>query len=219
VASSLRRTCDSQPVSWAELSTLVVACGTAALALVTFWQVGLSRSSLELSTRPFLADPSPDTSALGHDDLLFGAPGRISVKVQRGELFYRADESGAFYLSISLENIGAGVAAIVGAEIDPSVVGDIYVSRRFVPVGGHLRINVAVLTEIEGAERFKEFWWAMGGVSVIVRYTDAKGEQPMRTQARIIQAATRSPFVDEIAVFRDRKWRKPKPVAVGRGSY
>jgi hypothetical protein len=192
------------------------------LAVVTFWQVRLNRTSLKLSIRPFLADPSPEFRGR-QDDLLFGAPGRASFRVPRGKFFYKS--GGPFYLSVAFENIGAGVAAILSAEVDPPVAGDIYVSRRFVPVRGQVRVNVAVMTDLPEGERFKDQFWAMEGVSVVVRYTDANGEQPMRSKAVIMQHATRAPYINEIAVFRDREWWQrwqwwnPRPVALGRGSY
>ncbi len=92
-------------------------------------------------------------------------------------------------------------------------------SQRFVPVGGQVRVNVAVLTDLPEGERFKDFWWATDGVSVVIKYTDSNAKQRMRTKAVITQFATKGPLVTEMAVFQDRKWRKPRRVALGRGSH
>lgn len=203
-------------MSTGDLATLVVALGTIGLAAVTYRQVGLSRSSLALSIRPFLADPRPAPRESDPEDLLFGAPGRISVQVAHGALFYQGEGSGAFHLSVAFENIGAGVAAVVGAGTEPAVPGDIYVSRKFVPVGAMVRVNLSILTEVSGGERFRDQWWAMEGFSVVIRYTDAGGKQPLITRASIGQAATQAPWVKEIAVFREGE---STPIAIGRGSY
>lgn len=203
-------------MSAGDLATLVVALGTVALAAATYRQVHLSRSSLDLSVRPFLADPLPPTREGDQEELLFGAPGRISVQVAQGELFYQGEGSDTFYLSVAFENIGAGVAAIVGAETDPAVPGDINVSRKFVPVGAIVRVNLSVLTELPGAERFRDQWWAIKGFSVLIRYADTNGKQTLTSTASIGQAATQAPFVKEIAVFREGD---STPIAIGRGSY
>ena len=200
-------------MGWADVTTLVVAVGTVTLALVTYTQVRLSRRSLDLSIRPLLADATPHADAT--ENLLFGAPGRISVTVPRGALFYRGDGESTFHISVAFENIGAGVAAIEGGEMDPSI-GDVYVSRKFVPVGEVVRVNVAILTSVPGAERFNDFWWAMDRVTVSIRYTDANGKQPLVSRAVIGQAAVKGPWVEEIAVYRDGDGQ---PLAVGRSSY
>jgi hypothetical protein len=197
-----------------DLLTLLVALGTFALAYVTWRQGRLSASSLDLSIRPFLADPSPSKS--GEEELQFGAPGRIMVRAPRGSLFYQGAGDGAFFLSVAFENTGAGLAAIQGAELDVPVTGDVFTSRRFVPAGELVRVNVSILTEIEGAERFRDQWWAMEGLAVSIHYTDANGRQPMVSRATIRQAATRGPWVEEISVSRVGSHQ---PITVGRGSY
>jgi hypothetical protein len=210
-------------VTWSDLATLVVALGTVALAYVTNRQVRLSRTSLDLSIRPLLADPSPPTATSEAEDLLFGAPGRISAQVKRGALFYtdpsepgRDAAPGEFHLSVAFENIGAGAAAIVDAAVEPSVRGEIYVSRRFVPVGEIVRVNVSVLADLSGMERFRDMWWAMEGLSVLIRYTDSNGGQPLTSRAIFRQAATRTPYVEEVAIFAGKD---QKLIARGRGSY
>lgn len=203
-------------MSTGDLATLIVALATVALATVTYRQVRLTRTSLDLSIRPFLADPRPASTGSASERLLFGAPGRISVDVPSGTLSFQGAGSGAFHLSVPFENIGAGVAAVVAAETAPSLPGDIYVSRKFVPVGEIVRVNISVLTDLPGAERFKDQWWAMDGLDITLRYTDANGQQELASRASIAQYATQSPFIQEIAVF---SAGKAEPIATGRGSY
>lgn len=190
------------------LVTLVLALATVGLARVSYRQ-------LRLSIRPFLADPLPAEEG-AEETLLFGAPGRISPRVPRGALFYTHERPGAFHFSVAFENVGAGVAAVTGADVDPDVSAGVHISRKFVPVGALVRVNVSVLTELPEAEQFRDQFWAMGGVTVSVHYTDANGKQPLMTRAVITQAATQGPWVHEIAVFREGR---AKPIAVGQGSY
>lgn len=193
------------------ITTLVLAVATIGVATVSYRQ-------LRLSIRPFLVDPRP----AGHgeeEQLLFGAPGRISPRVVRGALYYSSEQPGAFHFSVAFENVGRGVAAILGAEVDPSVPGAVYTSRSFVPVGEIVRVNVSILTEPAEAERFRDQWWARGRPAVSVRYTDSNGTQPLVTRVALKQVATQGPWVDEVAIFADRWWRRWKPVAVGRASY
>ena len=136
------------------------------------------------------------------------------MRVARGAFFYQ--QAGAFYLSVPFENIGAGVAAVVEAEMDPAAPGSIYLSRKFVPVGEIVRVNISVMPEISRGERFRDFFWAMDPVSVAIRYTDANGRQEMMSRATIKQFATQGPFISEIAIFRAGQ---SEPIAIGRGSY
>lgn len=203
-------------MSLSDVATLVVALGTVVLALVTSRQVKLSRSALDLSIRPFLGDPAPSSGSEEMEDLLFGAPGRISVQVPRGAFFYRGEGSGVFNLSVAFQNLGTGLAAVAGAEVDTGIAADVYVSRRFVPAGSIVRVNVSVGTSFPGNERFDDQWWAMEGLAVTIRYSDANGRQRLISRATIEQAATRLPYVAQIDVFREGEAR---PLVTGRGSY
>ncbi len=202
-------------MSTGDLATLVVAFGTLVLAGVTYRQVRLSRSSLELSIRPLLADPRPPTADSPPELLNFGAPGRITVEVGHGEFFYRLEPSGVFHLSVAFENIGSGVAAIVGAETKPATPGEIRVSRHFVPVDATARVIISIQTSEAEGKRFLSQMWALEGFAVLIHYTDASGRQPMTSRASIGQAATRAPWIKEIAIFRQGE---PTPIAIGDGS-
>lgn len=203
-------------------ATFVLAVVTFGLVVVTFQLVRLTRSSVDLSIRPLLADPSE--SADGEEEhLLFGPPMRISPLVPRGKLFYQASSPGSFHFSVALENLGAGVAAITGARTEPKFSGSVWVSRKFVPVGSIVRVNVAVNRSLQGSEPLDEHWWAMNGICVVVEYSDSNGGQRMVTKATIMQAATQGPSVKEISIFhrRTRLFRKEKHslIASGKGSY
>ena len=175
--------------------------------------------AIALSVRPFLADPSPRGFTSIDEELLFGAPGRISVRVQRGTFWSDdSDDGGIDHFSLAFENVGTGVAAIVDARTDPSFPGDVYVSRKFVPVGSLVRVNVSVLKHLSGTgtERFSTHWWAMDGISVIIEYTDTNGGDATSSRAEIRQYATQAPFVQEIIVSR---LSDGMPLAIGKSSY
>jgi hypothetical protein len=203
----------SDPVT---VATLMLAALTAGLVVVTYLQGRLARRELELSIRPLLVNPGHELADEGLDRILFGAPGRISVEVPRGELFYRGSGSKNFYLSVAFENIGAGAAAIIDARTEPSFPGQVYVSRTFVPVGSLVRVNVSVLVGEPGTERFENEWWAMDGPVVIVRYSDTNGGQVMVSRATIKQYATMGPHIEELTVCSGNGQRV---IAHGRGSY
>jgi hypothetical protein len=207
----------------ATTATLVVAVGTVGLAFVTLLLVRATRSSLDLSIRPFLADPRPTSKSDEKEQLLFGAPGRISAEVARGALYWlggydenTGEDTAVTNLSVAFENIGAGVAAIVDAEIDPPVSGDVYTSRRFVPVVGIVRVNASIQALPES--KYKGHFWVRmpEGVSVAIRYTDANGRQPLVSKATIKQYATKGPLVEQVAVYCEGE---SEPIVVGRGSY
>jgi hypothetical protein len=56
----------------------------------------------------------------------------------------------------------------------------------------------------------------MDPLAVVIRYTDADGRQPMTTRARLSQAATKDPWVSQVALFAGRRER---PLGVGSGDY
>jgi len=150
------------------------------------------------------------------EQLNFGAPGRITVEVPHGEIFYRLEPSGVFHISVAFENIGAGVAAIIGAETVPAVPGEIRVSRHFVPVDATVRVIISIQTSEPEGEPFRSQTWALKeAFAVLIHYTDASGQQTMTSRASIAQAATRAPWVREIAVFRAGQ---STPIAIGGGS-
>lgn len=195
---------------WAFAVQVLVAVGTLSLAVVTLvlalktkGMVDVSRKALEVGVQPLLADPRPATPGTPDEQLLFGAPGRISPVVPHGRLYWEHDDDGEVsYFSVAFENIGSGVAAISAARIDPSIPGSIYISRKFVPVGALLRLNVSVLRVLAGAEQFKDHWWAMRGIEVSVDYSDIAGGEMLTSTASIRQFAVQDPFVQEITVQR-----------------
>lgn len=199
------------------VGTLSLACVTLALVVKTRGMVEVTQAALEVGQRPLLVDPSPQDDAAPPEHLLFGAPGRISPTVPRGKLFWQQNKDGSVsHFSVAFENVGNGVAAVVGWRTTPPLPGDVYVSRKFVPVGALLRVNVSVLQGMPGAEAFKDQWWAMGGIGVEVDYTSAYGGEELTSTATIKQYATRGPCVQEVII---RRKADGKVVAVGRGSY
>lgn len=204
----------SDPVT---VATLVVAGVTALLALITFWQVRVTRSTLELSVRPLLANAKFDPTR--QEKLLFGAPGRISPEVPHGALFYESSTGDAFWLSVAFENIGSGPAAVSGAYVTPAIQASVHVSPTFVAVGEVLRVNFSILTSMPDNERFRDFWWAMDGLAVTVEYSDTNNGQRIRTTAHIQQAATQAPWIGSVTI-EEKGWRGTwKLMARGHGNY
>ena len=114
----------SDPVA---LATLVVAAATVVLAFVTDRLAGLTRSTLDLSIRPLLADPVLVDGTEEMEHLLFGPPGRVEHKVHRGELYVEYTEE---RFSVAFENLGAGVATVTGASLDPGSPGAARLASR-----------------------------------------------------------------------------------------
>lgn len=199
------------------VATLALVAVTAILGLATFWLARVSRRSLATSVRPLLVDPGRRDQT-EDEDILFGAPGRITATVRRGELFSQRHDAGNFHLSVAFHNIGPGAAAVVRAYTQPEFPGDVYVSRRFVPSDELVRINISVLAGSPETERFNDEWWAIDGVAVTVEYTDADGEQLMSSTAHIRQYATQGPFIQTLALAR-RRGSRWVAMAAGRGSY
>jgi len=199
------------------VTTLALVAVTAILGLATFWLARLSRHSLEAAARPLLVDPGRRDQT-EDEDILFGAPGRISATVRRGELFCQRHETGNFHMSVAFHNIGPGAAAVVRATTEPAFPGDVYISRRFVPSGELVRVNVSVLVGSPETERFSDEWWVIEGITVIIEYTDADGRQQMRSAAQIRQFATQGPFIQTLSLSRRRggRWLQ---VSQGTGSY
>jgi hypothetical protein len=196
--------------------TLSLAFGTFLLARRTSGMADAERRSLRLAVRPFLADPSPTKFTDVHEQLQFGAPGRISVEVRRGDFWHEMSGPSGGHFSVAFENVGSGVAAVVSARVEPPLRGDVYVSRRFVPTGEIIRVNVSVLDlPAEGKSPLGQ-WWAMEGVDVLIEYSDTIGEARLLSRASIRQYATQGPFVQEITVS---DLVEDKVLAVGRGSY
>ena len=210
---------------WQFVVQLLVAVGTLSLAAVTFFlvrrtarMVDVSERTLEVGIRPLLADPRPaGFSDTQEEQLHFGAPGRISPTVPWGTLWWETASDGSVpHFSVAFENIGAGPAAIVAWRTNPKILGDVYVSRKFVPVGSLLRVNVSVLTQMPEADRFKDQWWAMKGIDVIVDYTDTDGGEVLTSTATIRQYATQGPTVQQIKITRKSDGHV---LATGESSY
>jgi hypothetical protein len=183
------------------LATFVVAAVTLGLVIVTWRQSGTARRALELSTRPLLADPAPVVRE--RDEYLqFGAPYRRSVNVQENA-FYLYDADGKFEVSVPFRNIGAGSAVITDATIEPGAPGDVLYSRKFVPPGEHVRVNISILLVTDDARDLLDAWSdGFGAFSVTIAYTDAEGGQKLLSRADIRGYATHGPFVERIAITR-----------------
>lgn len=209
---------------WTFAVQVLVAAGTLGLAAVTLvlvlktkGMVDVSRKALEVGVQPLLADPRPPVPGTPDEQIQFGAPGRISPTVPYGRLYWKADEAGGVsHFSLAFENIGAGVAAIHAARTEPSIPGDIYISRKFVPVGALLRLNVSIQGILPGGERFKDQWWAMEGIEVSVDYSDVAGGEILTSTASIRQFAVQGPFVQAITV---RRSYSGEILARGQSSY
>ena len=200
------------------LATVVLAIVTAGLVVVTSLQVWLARSARDQVVRPLLADPMARPKGEDPETIQFGAPGRATVSVPPGCLYFSEPGQGAFQFSVAFENIGTGVAIIHAAHTEPAFHGDVYVSRKFAPVGSLIRVNVSVLGGMVGSDRFADNWWAMDGISVIIDYTDASGRQRQSSRAEIRQYATQGPFVQHITVTM-RHWLWRNTVTTGSASY
>ena len=205
-------------MSGVTLATVVLAIVTAGLVVVTSLQVWLARSARDQAVRPLLADPTPRPRGDALEIIQFGAPGRATVSVPPGSLYFSEPGQGAFQFSVAFENIGAGVATIHAAHTEPRFHGDVYVSRKFAPVGSLVRVNVSVLSGMEGSDRFADQWWAMDGISVTIDYTDASGRQHQSSRAEIRQYATQGPFVQHISVTTRHRIRGDT-VTTGSASY
>lgn len=215
---------------WAFVVQLLVALGTLGLAGVTVAlvvktkgmvevskdAVVVSRNALEVGIRPLLADPRPHRQDDRDETILFGAPGRISPTVQRGSFFSNfiydfnhegVTPKGGSHFSVAFENIGQGPAAISAWRTEPEFPGDVYVSRKFVPVGEIVRVNVSVLRGNPETARFDNFQWATGwgdqeAIKIIVEYSDTAGGETLVSTATLQQYATQGPFVKSITVHR-----------------
>jgi hypothetical protein len=201
------------------LGTLGLAAVTLALVLKTKGMVETTEYAFRVSIRPLLADPKPAGFTETQDErLLFGPPGRISPVVQWGKLWWESseDDRSVRHFSVAFENIGTGPAAVVACRTIPEIPGSLSLSRKFVPVGTLLRVNVSVHPEMPGGEPFKDQWWAMGKISVAVDYTDTDGGELFTSTAVIGQYATQGPFVEKITITRDSDG---SVLATGESSY
>src|SRR5258708_236501 len=192
----------STPVEPLGIATLIIAAMAGGLIVR---QNGLWRRSVDLSIRPLLAEAVP-TSHLHTDVIQFRPPGRESVMSPPATLYLKDDGT---TISVPFRNIGAGVAVITSATTDPpDGTASVQVSRKFVPVGEAVRVNVSRLPGSNTGEG-----WAMKGFAVAIHYVDSAGRQAMTSRADIREYATHRPFVESISIFRKGK---SKPFAVGR---
>jgi len=103
-------------------------------------QYALTRRALNLSIRPLLAEADPDTAQVGTETVEFGAPGRNVVDAPRASVYTNADGT---KISVPFRNIGGGVAVITSATTKPPASGEVAVTRKFVAVGEHVRVNIS----------------------------------------------------------------------------
>jgi hypothetical protein len=208
---------------WQFVVEVLVAVGTISLAAMTLFLVlrivgivRVSERTRSVGVRPLLADPRPAGADTQDEQLLFGAPSQISPTVPWGKLWWKDNSDGSVYhFSVAFENIGSGPAAIVGWRTSLNT-GDVYVSRKFVPVGSLLRVNVSLLLTGPDIDRFKSQWWAMKGINVIVEYTDTNGGEVLTSTATIRQLEAQEPAVQQITIARKSDGRV---LATGRSSY
>lgn len=193
-----------------------IAVVTLVLAVITLSLVGVTYRQLRSSIRPLLADPKEPTDG-DEEVILFGAPGRDSPKVAVGRIYYYW-KSDVLQISVPFENIGSGPAAIVRARTSPDVGGSIYISRKFIPVGGQVRVNVSILLGLARSKDLTKMSWAVDGFSIAVEYTDANRSQKQVSSAEIRQYATQGPHVREISITRRRWWGKNSTTR-GIGTY
>jgi hypothetical protein len=169
----------------ATIATLAIAGVTFCLVIVTYRQVRLSRAELDLSIRPMLAESPTILDGPLDEYIQFGAPGREGRRVRTGELDYKVTPL-SFQVSLAFRNIGAGVAVILGAETVPKLkFGSVYVSRKFLPVGETVRVNISFLTDQEELKRFSTQWWAVDGFVIAISYSDANGKQSLTSRASL----------------------------------
>jgi hypothetical protein len=76
------------------------------------------------------------------------------------------------------------------------------VSRKFVPIGSLLRVNVSINLGMPQSDRFKSQWWAVDGIDVSVDYKDTNGGELFTSTATIRQYATQGPTVQQITITR-----------------
>jgi hypothetical protein len=185
------------------LATLLLVAATMLVALAAFRQATLAKNALELSIRPLLADPEPVTSEQEVEWTTFGPPGRDSIRLGVGVFFYREDGG---LVSFPFRNIGSGAAVITNATTEPAINGSVYVARKFVPQGEHVRVNISRTPEGDHQSM---------PLAVLIHYTDAAGRQAMISRADVQQAATQGPWIETISVFKKGHF---KPFAVGRST-
>jgi hypothetical protein len=181
------------------LATFALVLVTAGLVILAYRQATLARRSLEMAIRPLLADPAPGIEPGSQlERIQFGAPGRNIFEIPEGSLFHESG-GGIFQLSVAFRNVGAGVAVVGRAATHPKAAGSVFTSKKFVPVGEHVRVNVSILVTAD-EDRLAGQWWAMDGFAVSIDYTDAEGKQCLTSRAEIRQFATQGPFVQQIAI-------------------
>jgi hypothetical protein len=197
----------------ATVASLVIGAVTLLLVVATFRQGQLAHQSLARSIRPLLADAIEMGTEPAVEYVQFGAPGRDGVRVPPGSLYFD-NAGGKLQVSVPFRNIGAGVAVITGATTTRVEGGSVVVTRKFVPVGELVRVNVSLVVG-ESDDPLATQWWAMEGFNVSVDYSDAEGAQPLTSRAEIRQYATHGPFIERIAVFRKGE---TQPFVVGSAS-
>lgn len=189
-----------------------LAIATVGTALIVM-QYALTRRSLDLSVRPLLAEADPPHT--GPDDaetIQFGAPGRNAVKVPLASFYANTDGT---QISVPFRNIGAGAAVITKCATTPAAGGDVSATRKFVPTGEYVRVNVSRIPRIVQGKPTQDQWWAMEGFIVSVDYTDSAGRQAMTSRAEIRQYATKGPFIEVISIF---KKGRSRPLVVSRST-
>ncbi|MGH9015360.1 MAG: tyrosine-type recombinase/integrase [Acidimicrobiia bacterium] len=185
-------------------ATLVVAAGTLGLAGVALYQGLLARRSLALSIRPLLADAVPDETV--QETVHFGAPGRFDRVLPLND-FYIDEDAGLFQCSIAFRNVGAGVAVVNSASAESALLGNVVVSKKFVPPGECVRVSVSA--HADPPDPLVDAYHA-GAFTLSISYSDADGRQKLVSDARIETYATSGTTVRRITV---RKARRKKPFA------
>jgi hypothetical protein len=184
----------------ATVATFVVAGVTLALVLVTGVQVRLSRSAFQMTIRPLLAENPPRPEA-PTEWVAFLAPPIGGVEIPEHEFYWSFDDDlKRTEVSVPFRNIGSGVAVVTSAAVQPVVEGAyITTSRKFVPPGEHVRVNVSAMANFPSDPLPLHPY---GSFSVIIGYSDADGGQHLLSRADIHSDERHDPYVRQIAILR-----------------
>lgn len=165
-------------------------------------QMGFTRDAFMLSTRPLLADAPEEGGPT--ECVQFGAPGRHQVNVSKHGFFFEKSYEGTLLCSVPFRNIGAGVAVILDVSVTPTPLGEVFYTRKFVPDGAFVRVNICAHNDPSMADPLMEACKeGGGGFAVTITYSDADGRQKLITRANLQEYATSPMSVRQVAVLRE----------------
>lgn len=110
------------PVDWVTLADYGTAIGTLVLAIATFSATRSANRSSRIAERQLAAAIRPLLVSSREQDLSqkIGFSDRHYVRVEGGRGTAEVDD-GAVYLTMSLRNVGAGLAVLHGWSLDPRI--------------------------------------------------------------------------------------------------